>query len=262
MLPCPSPRGRTRAAPACAAAPDPHAGEAPPRRRTGPRRRPARTRAPRNRPAGPCGRGRLLPEPCHPADGHPVAGDGQLAGTDRDVVDSEEDPFGRRQRGLAPGSPASASTSAPAVPIRLRILGSMCLTFPPACGCAGERPRRDALAVPEAPSPIIAFPRRALYRWGSVGQCGSGRCCILRCMSATRTQVYLEPRQRRRLDEIAGAQGRSFASIVREAVDCTSRQAPVDPTRALASTFGAAPDAETPARDDWTARDARLGADE
>ena len=81
-------------------------------------------------------------------------------------------------------------------------------------------------------------------------------------MSATRTQVYLEPRQRRRLDEIAGARGRSFASIVREAVDLYIEQAPVDPTRALASTFGAAPDAETPVRDDWTARDARLKAGE
>ena len=81
-------------------------------------------------------------------------------------------------------------------------------------------------------------------------------------MSATRTQVYLRPSQRRRLDEIAGARGASLASVVREAVELYIAQAPVDPTTALDSTFGAAPEAQLPERDDWEARAARLPAAE
>ena len=45
----------------------------------------------------------LVPQPRHPADGHPIAGDGLLAGADHNVVDGEEHLFGRRQGGLAPG---------------------------------------------------------------------------------------------------------------------------------------------------------------
>ena len=77
-------------------------------------------------------------------------------------------------------------------------------------------------------------------------------------MSATRTQVYLQPSQRRRLDEIAGSQGTSLASVVREAVELYIAQAPVDPTAALESTFGAAPDASFPERDEWEVRARRL----
>ena len=77
-------------------------------------------------------------------------------------------------------------------------------------------------------------------------------------MPATRTQIYLQPSQRRRLDEIAGSRGSSLASVVREAVELYIAQAPVDPTTALESTFGAAPDAQFPARDDWEARSSRL----
>ncbi len=83
-------------------------------------------------------------------------------------------------------------------------------------------------------------------------------CCILRCMSATRTQIYLRSSQRQRLDEIAGARGSSLASVVREAVELYIAQAPVDPTTALESTFGTAPDAQFPERDDWEARSSRL----
>lgn len=81
-------------------------------------------------------------------------------------------------------------------------------------------------------------------------------------MSATRTQIYLRPSQRRRLDEIAGARGASLASVVREAVELYIAQAPVDPTTALESTFGAAPEAQLPKRDDWEARTAGLPAAE
>ena len=77
-------------------------------------------------------------------------------------------------------------------------------------------------------------------------------------MSATRTQVYLQQRQRRRLDEIAGSRGLSLASVVREAVDLYIDKSPVDPTTALASTFGAAPDAEAADRGEWTLRSERL----
>jgi hypothetical protein len=85
---------------------------------------------------------------------------------------------------------------------------------------------------------------------------------MLRCMSATRTQIYLLPSQRRRLDEIAGARGSSLAAVVREAVELYIAQAPVDPTTALESTFGAAPEAQFPSRDDWETRSARLKAAE
>ncbi len=81
-------------------------------------------------------------------------------------------------------------------------------------------------------------------------------------MSATRTQIYLRSSQRQRLDEIAGARGASLASVVREAVEMYIAQAPVDPTSALESTFGAAPEARAPARDDWEARSDRLRASE
>ena len=81
-------------------------------------------------------------------------------------------------------------------------------------------------------------------------------------MSATRTQIYLRSSQRRRLDEIAGSRGASLASVVREAVELYIAQAPVDPTTALDSTFGAAPEAQIPERDDWEARSRRLKATE
>ena len=81
-------------------------------------------------------------------------------------------------------------------------------------------------------------------------------------MSATRTQVYLHSSQRRRLDEIAGSRGASLASVVREAVELYIAQAPVDPTTALENTFGAAPEAQFPTRDDWEARSAGLKAAE
>ena len=72
-------------------------------------------------------------------------------------------------------------------------------------------------------------------------------------MPATRTQVYLQPHQRQRLDEIAESRGVSLASVVRAAVDLYIAEAPVDPTTALERTFGAAPEARVPGRDDWAA---------
>ena len=78
---------------------------------------------------------------------------------------------------------------------------------------------------------------------------------------ATRTQIYLGPQQRQRLDEIAAARHVSFAAVVREAVDLYIERAPIDPTRALDSTYGVAPDATVPDRGDWAARGDRLPSD-
>ena len=79
-------------------------------------------------------------------------------------------------------------------------------------------------------------------------------------MPATRTQVRLQLHQRQRLDEAAGSRGLSLASVVREAVDRYIAEAPVDPTTAIKSTFGAAPEARVPGRDDWAVRPDRLRA--
>ena len=46
--------------------------------------------------------------------------------------------------------------------------------------------------------------------------------------------------------------------MVREAVDLYLAKAPTDATAALKNTFGAAPDARFPARDEWDTRDERL----
>ncbi len=69
-------------------------------------------------------------------------------------------------------------------------------------------------------------------------------------MSATRTQVYLTADQRRRVDEIARAEGVTLAEVVRRALDAylsAERDARAD----LAATFGADPRAGAPSRDEW-----------
>lgn len=74
-------------------------------------------------------------------------------------------------------------------------------------------------------------------------------CCILRCMS-TRTQIYLTDEQRRRIDELASAEGVTMAEIIRRAVDgYLDEQA--DPSAALSATFGSVPDLKVPSRDEW-----------
>ena len=69
-------------------------------------------------------------------------------------------------------------------------------------------------------------------------------------MSATRTQVYLTDEQRRRIDLAAEADGITMAEVIRRAVD-EYLDGEIDPTAALASTFGAEPSATMPSRDDW-----------
>jgi predicted DNA-binding protein len=70
-------------------------------------------------------------------------------------------------------------------------------------------------------------------------------------MSATRTQVYLTEEQRQRIDALAEAEGVTMAEIVRRALDVYLGDEVPDPELALATTFGAAPDATMPSRDEW-----------
>ncbi len=70
-------------------------------------------------------------------------------------------------------------------------------------------------------------------------------------MSSTRTQIYLTSHQRARLDEVARREGRSLADVIREAVDAYLLDAGPGSRRALDATFGALPDLEVPARDEW-----------
>ena len=70
------------------------------------------------------------------------------------------------------------------------------------------------------------------------------------CMSATRTQVYLTEEQRARIDRAAEAEGVTMAEVIRRAIDEYVVD-DHDPAAALAATFGAAPSADVPSRDNW-----------
>lgn len=69
-------------------------------------------------------------------------------------------------------------------------------------------------------------------------------------MSATRTQIYLTEEQRRRIDQVAAAEGVSMAEVIRRALDGYLDR-DVDLATTLRETFGAQPDAAVPSRDDW-----------
>ena len=69
-------------------------------------------------------------------------------------------------------------------------------------------------------------------------------------MSSTRTQIYLTDDQRRRIDRVAEAKGLTMAEVVRRAVD-EYLDDEADAELALTATFGAAPEADVPSRDDW-----------
>lgn len=69
-------------------------------------------------------------------------------------------------------------------------------------------------------------------------------------MTATRTQIYFTEEQRDRIDRAAAARGITMAELVREAVD-EYLSDEIDPAETLAATFGAAPEAAAPSRDDW-----------
>ncbi len=69
-------------------------------------------------------------------------------------------------------------------------------------------------------------------------------------MSATRTQVYLTEKQRRRIDQVTAAEGVPMAEVIRRALDAyLGDEEGAD--SALRATFGAVPDASAPSRDDW-----------
>jgi predicted transcriptional regulator len=70
-------------------------------------------------------------------------------------------------------------------------------------------------------------------------------------MSSTRTQVYLTEDQRRRLDEVTRREGRSLASVIRDALDDYLDDQSADPGAALDATFGAAKGLSVPSRDEW-----------
>ena len=70
-------------------------------------------------------------------------------------------------------------------------------------------------------------------------------------MSATRTQIYLSEEQRRAVDRVAAAEGVTMAEVIRRALFAYLDQVSPDPGPALSTTFGAAPDATVPTRDEW-----------
>lgn len=70
-------------------------------------------------------------------------------------------------------------------------------------------------------------------------------------MPATRTQVYLSEEQRRRIDAVAEAEGVTLAEVVRRALDVYLAEVHVDPSTAIAATFGVDPQAQHPDRDEW-----------
>jgi predicted DNA-binding protein len=69
-------------------------------------------------------------------------------------------------------------------------------------------------------------------------------------MSSTRTQVYLTPEQRQRIDQLTKSRGVTLAEVVRRALDdYLDEEAPIA-APILAETFGAVPDVAPPNRDD------------
>lgn len=78
-------------------------------------------------------------------------------------------------------------------------------------------------------------------------------------MASTRTQIYLTEPQRRRLDERQRREGKSLAAVVRETIDAYLTGPAEDVDRALDETFGRLPDLDVPSRDEWDARDDRVG---
>ena len=69
-------------------------------------------------------------------------------------------------------------------------------------------------------------------------------------MSATRTQIYLTEAQRQRIDRMTASEGIPMAEVIRRALD-EYLGVDGDASVALSSTFGAAPEAAAPSREDW-----------
>jgi predicted DNA-binding protein len=75
---------------------------------------------------------------------------------------------------------------------------------------------------------------------------------VVMYMGATRTQVYLSAEQRRKIDARRKREGKTMASIVRDALDAyLDRPSPSDVQKILDLTFGSMPDLVVPSRDEW-----------
>lgn len=70
-------------------------------------------------------------------------------------------------------------------------------------------------------------------------------------MAAIRTQIYLTPELRAKLDDAVRRQDKSLAQIVREALDAYLRSEAPDREATLTSTFGSMPDLSIPSRAEW-----------
>ncbi len=70
-------------------------------------------------------------------------------------------------------------------------------------------------------------------------------------MSAVRTQVYLRPEQRVRVDELAQAEGVTMAEVIRNAVDAYLASEAPEAAAVLSDTFGVLPSVSAPDRDEW-----------
>lgn len=77
-------------------------------------------------------------------------------------------------------------------------------------------------------------------------------------MVATRTQIYLTDRQRRRLDERQRREGKTMAAVIRDAIDAYLTEPPASLDASLDGTFGRLPDIEVPARAEWESRESGL----
>ena len=79
-------------------------------------------------------------------------------------------------------------------------------------------------------------------------------------MGATRTQIYLTPDQRKRLDARRKREHKTLAAVVREAIDAyLGAEQKTDYQKVLDQTFGSLPNLEVPSRDEWEERARRLG---
>ncbi len=63
--------------------------------------------------------------------------------------------------------------------------------------------------------------------------------------------MYLTEEQRHRIDVLADDEGVTMAEIIRRALDLYLEGEAPDSELALATTFGAAPEATVPSRDEW-----------
>lgn len=70
-------------------------------------------------------------------------------------------------------------------------------------------------------------------------------------MAAIRTQIYLTPELRSRLDDVMLRDHKSLAQVIREALDAYLTTSEADAQSALDATFGSMPHLTVPSRDEW-----------